>query len=135
MPERTTPFRVSRRAYAFREGVELGLILLGLGIADGLTVIPWWIWLAIPLGKTATSIGFYFVFLRSHLQRPPRHDIAAMIGRRAQTVTALTPRGQVKINGEIWGARVVDGGSCPAATVVEVRGIEETTLLVDRLDA
>ncbi len=112
----------------------MGLILLGLGIADGLTVVPWWIWLAVPLGKMATSIGFYFVFLRPHLQRPPHHAPEMSIGRHGRALTPLDPRGQVRINGEIWNARVVDGGSCPAEATVKVRGIEGRTLLVDGSD-
>jgi len=122
------------RAYTLRESAEFLLIVLGLGIADALTVVPRWVWLALPLGKIATSVGFYILFLRTHLHRPPRHDVTAMIGRRARALTPLHPLGQVKIDGEIWDARSADGTLLPAGSTVSISAVEGRRFVVEPRD-
>jgi len=131
---RSAPSWAALRAYALRESAELLLIVLGLGIADAWTVVPHWVWLALPLGKVTTSIGFYVLFLRTHLHRPPRHDVTTMIGRRARTLTPLHPLGQVKIDGEIWDARSADGTVLPAGSTVSISAVEGRRLLVEPRD-
>lgn len=123
------------RAYALRESLELALIVLGLSIADSLTAVPVWIWLAMPLGKVAMSISFYALFLRPHLRRLPHHAVETMIGQRGRALTRLDPHGQVRVNGEIWSARTANGGICPAGQAVTIRTIEGKTLCVDGDDA
>ena len=53
----------------------------------------------------------------------------ALVGATGVAIGDLWPEGQVKVNGEIWGARC-DGG-CDAGTSVVVRGIDGLTLDVE----
>jgi membrane protein implicated in regulation of membrane protease activity len=60
---------------------------------------------------------------RHHATGPER-----MIGRTAVTIGECRPRGQVRLDGEIWEARCADGAG-PGEMVV-VTGREKLTLLV-----
>ena len=52
-----------------------------------------------------------------------------LIGKSGVTVGALWPKGQVRVNGELWSARCE--GGVDAGTRVVVRGIEGLTLEVE----
>ena len=53
------------------------------------------------------------------------------IGRRAETVERLAPSGYVRVNGELWKARVRHGDVGPGEVVV-VRTADGLTLIVER---
>jgi len=95
----------SARAYFFREGIEVCLVLLGLAIAAWFTHVSLWLWFVLPLGKILTSVLFYLFFVKRVFRQHPRHGLKPLIGRTARTLSPLTPDGQVKISGEIWVAR------------------------------
>ena len=59
----------------------------------------------------------------------PQTGAEAMIGERAEVVTACRPTGQVRINGELWEATCVAGADVGEETVVQA--IEGLTLLVE----
>jgi membrane-bound serine protease (ClpP class) len=52
-----------------------------------------------------------------------------LIGMKAEVVSPLRPAGQVRVNGELWGARS-DTGADPGDTVV-VKAIDGLTLAVE----
>jgi membrane-bound serine protease (ClpP class) len=59
----------------------------------------------------------------------PQTGAEAMIGERAEVVTACRPSGQVRINGELWEATCVAGADVGEETVVQA--IEGLTLIVE----
>jgi membrane-bound serine protease (ClpP class) len=59
----------------------------------------------------------------------PQTGAEAMIGERAEVVTACRPTGQVRINGELWEATCVAGADAGEETVVQA--IEGLTLIVE----
>jgi membrane-bound serine protease (ClpP class) len=59
----------------------------------------------------------------------PQTGAEAMIGERAEVVTACRPTGQVRINGELWEATCVAGADVGEETVVQA--IEGLTLIVE----
>jgi membrane-bound serine protease (ClpP class) len=59
----------------------------------------------------------------------PQTGAEAMIGQRAEVVTACRPTGQVRINGELWEATCVAGADVGEETVVQA--IEGLTLIVE----
>lgn len=69
--------------------------------------------------------------------RTVRHRRAAvgpqtLIGREAEVVSPCRPRGQVRLNGEIWEARCAAGAG--PGERVRVVGRERLTLVVERID-
>ncbi len=58
--------------------------------------------------------------------------IEALLGRSASVVEALAPRGQVRLDGELWWAEIpLQIGSVPQGSTVIVRGCRGLTLLVE----
>ena len=62
--------------------------------------------------------------------RPPLPSVP--IGRRATAVNHLAPTGFVRVDGELWKARV-RGGEVPVNGAVIVREAEGLTLVVEKL--
>ena len=121
----------SARAYFVREGLELCLVIGGLAIADGITRVPLWVWMALPSGKTLFSILFYVLFLHRNLQRHPRHEPASLVGRTARTLVPLNPEGQIKIDGGIWRAKSRTGDVIPSHRDVLIQEACGRLLLVE----
>jgi membrane-bound serine protease (ClpP class) len=63
----------------------------------------------------------------------PKTGVETMIGERAEVVVACRPKGQVRINGELWEATCAVGAEAGEETVV--RAIEGLTLIVDPVPA
>lgn len=121
----------SARAYFVREGLELCLVIGGLAIADGITRVPLWVWIALPNVKTLFSILFYVLFLRRNLHRHPRHEPASLVGRTARTLVPLNPEGQIKIDGGIWRAKSRTGDVIPSHRDVLIQEACGRLLLVE----
>lgn len=120
----------SARAYFVREGLELYLVISLIAIADWITRVPPWVWIALPIGKVLSSILFYVLFLQRSLGRP-RQELASWVGRTARTLTPLNPDGQIKIDGEIWLARSRTGNVIPCHHEVLIREVRGRLLLVE----
>ena len=76
-----------------------------VAVVLALTVLPTpWGWVAI-LGAGAIDVGETVFFLRWSKRRRATVGVQTLVGRTAVVVRALTPRGQVKLDGEIWDAR------------------------------
>ena len=54
-----------------------------------------------------------------------------LVGQEAEVIAPCMPTGQVRIAGEIWGARCADGAD--AGDTVRVVGLSGLTLLVERV--
>jgi membrane-bound serine protease (ClpP class) len=80
-------------------------VLLLIGILLAIFVLP------SPWGLVAIGIGALLdiceglVFLWWSKRKRARVGAPTLVGRRAVVVTPVAPRGQVKIDGEIWEAR------------------------------
>ncbi len=66
-------------------------------------------------------------------RRKPTTGIEGIIDQTGEAVTDLNPEGQIKIHGEIWRARSLDG-SLPKGARVRTTGLDNLTLEVRRLD-
>lgn len=76
-----------------------------VAILLALTVLP------SPWGIVAVVVGFAIdaaettFFVRWSKRRRATVGVETLVGRSAVVVRALTPRGQVKLDGEVWEAR------------------------------
>ncbi len=114
-------------------GGEFVLLMLGGGaLVTALTAlfVPWfWLQLLIfALVSIALVVGLRPTLLR-HFRRAPsiRTGIDALIGSKAVVVSTVDATGgQVKVGGEVWTAKGVDGDRPlppgTSVTVVEIRG-------------
>lgn len=78
------------------------------------------------------EIGESFFWYRWSRRRQAHTGGEAMIGRKATAMTPCRPRGQVKLDGEIWQA-ICPEGADPGETVT-VESLEGLTLTVSRRD-
>jgi membrane protein implicated in regulation of membrane protease activity len=88
-----------------------------------------------PWGAVAVAGAVVFdtaeslVLIHWSKRRRAAVGVEALIGKRAIAVDALTPEGQVKLDGELWRARCT-GYAAPGTPVV-VTGIDGLTLEVE----
>jgi membrane-bound serine protease (ClpP class) len=101
----------------------VGAVLLALFVVPR----PWG--LALVAAAAVVEVGESFFWL--HLSRRRRIQMGAetLIGATAQAVSDCRPLGQVRLRGELWGARCEAGAS--AGDAVRVVGREGLTLLVE----
>jgi membrane-bound serine protease (ClpP class) len=102
------------------------LTLLAFVLAIFVLPEPWGL-VAIVVGGLVDIVEV-FIFRRWSQRRKVRVGVEVLVGRTAIAIGALTPRGQVRIGGEIWEA----WSESPVARGddVVVRGIDGLTLLV-----
>jgi membrane-bound serine protease (ClpP class) len=99
-------------------------VLTIIAILLALTVLP------SPWGIVAVIVGFAIdaaettFFVRWSKRRRATVGVETLVGRTAVVVRALSPRGQVKLDGEVWEARG------PAGVL---RGEEVVVIAVDGL--
>jgi len=110
------------------------LVAVVLGLLPRLGIdIPLWalVFMMVALG----AYGYVaFRLGRKALQKRPMMSSEAMVGRKCTVMTALAPRGYVKVGSELWQA------SSPGLVIhkgqeVVIVGIEEMTLLVAPVDS
>lgn len=106
------------------------LTILALILA--LTVIrsPWG-WVAV-IAAGLIDIAETALFVWWSKRRRASVGLDTLVGRRALVVRALTPRGQVKLDGELWEARA--DGSVDPGREVTVRGVDGLVLDVETTD-
>ena len=76
-----------------------------VAIVLALTVIPSpWGWVAVIVAGLIDIVETAF-FVRWSKRRRASVGVETLVGRTAVVVRALTPRGQVKVDGEVWEAR------------------------------
>jgi membrane protein implicated in regulation of membrane protease activity len=96
-------------------------VILLVAIALALLVLPS-PWGVIVVAIAALfEIGEMWFFFRWSTRRRPTVGLETMVGRRATVAQACRPRGQVRIDGELWSAVCVAGAD--AGETVEVLGV------------
>ena len=103
------------------------LFLLGVFLAVFVLPSPWGL-VAIVVGGLL-DIAETGLFLWWSRRRRASVGVESLVGRTGIASTALWPEGQVRIAGELWGARCE--GGCDPGTSVVVRAIEGLTLVVE----
>lgn len=69
------------------------------------TVIPSpWSWVAV-VGAAAVDVAETAVLIRWSKRRRAAVGVETLVGRAGVVVRALTPRGQVRVDGELWEAQ------------------------------
>ncbi len=94
--------------------------------------IPWWFNVIIALAVA----GFAYLIHKSvipALRRKRTTGAEGMLGLRGTVTEPLTPHGTVRVRGESWNAKSIDG-NIVAGREVEVIGIEGLTLKVTLAD-
>ncbi|MDR1799138.1 MAG: NfeD family protein [Bifidobacteriaceae bacterium] len=97
---------------------------------------PWWVCVIVFVVVSLVMLAAVRPFMLSHLKAKgdgdPQTGAAALVGKEAVAVTAVTATGgRVKLEGEVWTARLEGGvGSVPAGSVMEVGAIEGATAVV-----
>jgi len=91
----------------------------------------------IPIWLSIVVVPIFILFLiiiyliiKSQL-RPPAVGQEALIGLKGKVVQKLNPEGFVLIEGEIWRAVSATGKSIDEGTIVVVRDVRGTTLIVE----
>ncbi|WP_297468603.1 NfeD family protein [Thermococcus sp.] len=93
----------------------------------------------VPLPITGLILGVLLIkdiliapyVLGGGLEKKPSTGAEALIGREARVIEDLTPRGIVKLDGELWRAECVNG-IAKAGERVRVVEVEGTKLTVER---
>jgi membrane protein implicated in regulation of membrane protease activity len=128
-------------ALAVGEIFTTGMFVLGpIAVAALIAAIvaalgaDWLVSLIVFGGATIGSLAILRPIARSHLRQPPemRTGTAALVGSQALVLERVdADGGRVKIGGEVWSARSLDGDSViePGARV-HVAEIEGATALV-----
>ncbi len=100
-----------------------------IAVVLALTVLPSPWGLVAIVGAVLIDVGETWFFVRWSKRRRAAVGVQTLVGRRAVVVRALSPRGQVKVDGEVWEARseqhVAPGGE------VVVTGVDGLVLEVE----
>jgi membrane-bound serine protease (ClpP class) len=104
-------------------------VLTVAAIILALTVIPSpWGWVAV-LGAATFDVAETAILIRWSKRRRAAVGAEALVGRTAVVVTLLSPRGQVKLDGELWEAQAA-ADVAPGSEVV-VMGVDGLVLDVE----
>jgi len=106
------------------------LVLLGLAVWYFKVSLPLWAWILIGLALG----GFIFVRTWAVLPSFRRRKVTGsegMMGLECETVERLAPIGMVRVEGEYWKAKSVDGDILIGETV-EITGMTRLVLEVRR---
>jgi len=89
-----------------------------------------WPWNLIVIVCAAIFEGSLAFFgLRWTRRRRVQVGVQTMIGQTAEVIKALTPNGQVKVDGTIWEARAQS--SARVGDTVRIMGVDGLTLVVE----
>src|SRR5438552_5646464 len=106
-------------------------MMLLAAIVLAITVVPSpWQAPVIAAGGIWEAAEAYF-WIRWSQRRRARVGAEALLGATAQVVSRLDPRGQVRINGELWAARSSGAETVEPGQPVRILGLDGLTLLVE----
>lgn len=91
-------------------------------------LVPWGI--VVLAAAAALDAGESLFWLWLSRRRRAAVGAEALVGRTAVVVRACRPLGQVRLDGELWQARCLEGAD--EGEEVRVTGLERLTLLVER---
>ncbi|HUQ23808.1 MAG TPA: NfeD family protein [Gaiellaceae bacterium] len=104
---------------------------MGLLVALALAILildePW-TWIVVALGAT-WEIAETVLLIRWSQRREAAVGAGALVGRQGVVAADCMPLGQIRIAGELWGARCEVGAG--AGDEVVVRGVDGLTLVVE----
>jgi membrane-bound serine protease (ClpP class) len=104
------------------------LLILVLILALVFLPLPWAL-LVIAL-TAVLELSLWFFGVRYSRRRRAQVGVQTMIGTVGEAITALTPDGQVKVDGEIWQAH--GPAEIRAGDAVRITGVKGLTLEVER---
>jgi membrane-bound serine protease (ClpP class) len=104
------------------------LLILVLILALVFLPLPWAL-LVIAL-TAVLELSLWFFGVRYSRRRRAQVGVQTMIGTVGEAITALTPDGQVKVDGEIWQAH--GPPEIRAGDAVRITGVKGLTLEVER---
>jgi membrane protein implicated in regulation of membrane protease activity len=103
------------------------LFLIALLLAIFVLPSPWGVVaLVVALVIDVIEVAFGLWYSK---RRRPSVGADALLGAIGVALAELAPDGQVRVNGEIWRARCIEG--CDAGEEVVVRGVDGLTLDVE----
>ena len=88
-----------------------------------------WVALAVPVFWAIKDAALY-PFLRSAYETDDRPVIERLVGLDGVTTEALTPRGYVRVRGELWLAEPIGATPIAAGQQVRVEEVRGMTLVV-----
>ena len=103
------------------------LFVIALVLALFVLPSPWGLVAVAVAG--VLEVGETSLYIWWSKRRRASVGVETLVGQKGIALGALWPTGQVKVDGEIWGARC-DGG-CDPGTQVVVRSVDGLTLVVD----
>jgi membrane protein implicated in regulation of membrane protease activity len=106
----------------------VGAILLAVFVLPEAWDLP------VVVAGAVAEVGDGYFWYRWSRRRRAAVGAEALPGRLAEVVERCDPVGQVKVDGERWQARVVDGGPVDPGENVRVVSLEGLTLLIERAD-
>ena len=107
------------------------LLILVLILALVFLPLPWALLL---IALTAVlELSLWFFGIRYSRRRRAQVGVQTMIGTVGEAITALTPDGQVKVDGEIWQAH--GPPEIRAGDQVRITGVKGLTLEVERAES
>ena len=108
---------------------EIAVVLVVFFVLRNLGVnLPLWVLIPLLVGVAAFSVIFYR-FIAPVLKKKPLTGRETMIGLEGKVVTPLTPKGYIKVRGELWKALSTDT-AINTDEEVTVVGLEGLKLLV-----
>ena len=89
--------------------------------------------LPVVLVGAVWEVGESLLWIRWSQRRRAQVGAETLVGATARTVSALTPEGQVQVNGELWRARTSGAEIVAPGAEVRILALEGLTLVVEPL--
>jgi len=93
--------------------------------------LPWPLNLVVLVGGVSLEVGEVIWGLRLARRWRPKSGPETMVGKTAEVVVPCRPNGQVRVNGELWGARCEVGAD--RGDAVRITSLNELSLEVEPL--
>ncbi len=107
------------------------IIVIAIVLALLFLPLPWNL---ILIGIAALlELSLWFFGVRYSRRRRAQVGVQTLVGTTGEAITALAPKGQVKVDGTIWEARAAGGAR--AGDEVVVRRVDGLTLEVEKAAA
>lgn len=104
------------------------LALLVVWVLAALGVLSVWVGALLAATMVAKDVLSYRAMRRYYTPEPAERRL---VDQRAVAVTPLSPRGLVRVRGELWQACISSGEGVPAGALVRVRDVQGLLLIVD----
>ena len=116
--------------YILLESIELGALILALGVVEQWWAIPGWLFWSLVIGWIIKDV-ILFPFVWRAYDRDAPSAAGGLIGQLGIAKVRLDPFGYVQVRGELWKAvREGDGGPIEAGSPVRIHRREGLTLYV-----